>query len=110
MTMNLPDFLLVADSDDNGFSKQILRGAQSVMHDNCITVDVPSANEQERIRLHIDTQHHAMSLKERIEKICKLYDIADDVKWKIVSTLENIKYDTSDEQLRTLIETLKDNV
>ena len=35
---------------------------------------------------------------------------ADDVKWKIVSTLENIKPDTSDEQLQTLIETLKDNV
>ena len=103
-------YLLVADIENDGFSEQIIKGAQSVMHDNCITVDIPSANEQERIRLHIDTQHHAMSLRERIEKICKLYEIADDVKWKIVSTLENIKPDTSDEQLQTLIETLKDNV
>lgn len=103
-------YLLVADIENNGFSEQIEMGATSVMHDNCIKVAVPSAEEQEKIRLHIDTQHKAMSLRERIENICKLLEVEDEVKWKIVSTLENIKSDTSDEQLQTLIATLKDNV
>ena len=103
-------YLLVADIENNGFSEQIEKGAMSVMHDNCIKVAVPSAEEQEKIRLHIDTQHKAMSLRERIENICKLLEVEDEIKWKIVSTLENIKSDTSDEQLLTLISALKDNV
>ena len=60
--------------------------------------------------MRIDTQHQAMSLRERIVKICKLLGISDDVKDKIVMTLGSIKSDTSDEQLQTLIYTLKDNV
>lgn len=103
-------YLLVADRDDNGLSVLIEKGAQSVMQDNCIKVDVPSEQEQEKIRLHIDTQHQAMSLKERIERMCKLNNITDEIASKIVLTLERIKSDTSDEQLQTLIISLKDNV
>lgn len=103
-------YLLVADIEDNGFTDQIEMGAQSVMQDNCIKVDIPSESEQQKIRLRIDTQHQAMSLRERIVKICKLLGISDDVKDKIAMTLSSIKSDTSDEQLQTLISTLKDNV
>ena len=96
--------LLKVDGYDNGFTKEMYDGGQSIMKDKRIVVTAPSDSEQVQIKAWIKGGKQALSLEDRINNIFKDLNITDSTsKDMIRRSLEGIPIKNSDEKLRELI-------
>lgn len=96
--------LLKVDGYDNGFTKEMYDGGQSIMKDKRIVVTAPSDSEQVQIKAWIKGGKQALSLEDRINNIFKDLNITDSTsKDMIRKSLVGIPIKNSDEKLRELI-------
>lgn len=97
-------YLVLPNSKTNGFTEELQQGAESIMKEKHIVVDIPTEEEKEELKAWTKQGGVAKSLQERINEICDKIGLTDlNTRETVQQALEKIPAKTSDNELEELV-------